>query len=611
MYNKYTGILRLFGFLDRVSDYQTIAVELSFDSPNGTNDLNYSSILSLNSGFAQSLTQLTKVKKATVTTKYPNNQNLFFWTDFPMNYDPCVCKFRSHLRVRFKAIQSGTINLEGSIIGTITPIAATDADGKFKMIIRKATAALTSLATAAAGDFKGALNFSSVIDLLDLIGTGNLSQDDKDAIATLKNMLNLGLNFYNASQSEKNSVKEGLTAVNTFVASQFKSASSSASSLVATAKLQGTLETRIDFDGDAISFATPGSYQSELNPDENINNTLDQFGNKLPEYALFNERLGTFSILQPPSMIVQKTTVPPPPEVYDPNTWYLNGITRFRISNHFLSTFYKSYFFNPLMNPNYQNTKIDVALVAKLNPNYPPFLGLETKNARRVGNNEWVSSLVPLQYGDDLVVELSFINGNPVLDYFIRYTIEFESNDLDRNGVPNHSILIFTFPVPEISNYNNQQFNVVSVSEILQTPKPPIQPLSNDDLKLYFCNEPDEDNPVLRYRAKWADPTAPQSANTSDEILETSPIEIKDFSIFTYPNPFNGIFNINIKTPQTKKLSVTVYNINGQKIFQKELNHLSAGTYQQSINLEYQPKGVYIVVVKSGSFIKQQKLIKL
>jgi hypothetical protein len=69
-----------------------------------------------------------------------------------------------------------------------------------------------------------------------------------------------------------------------------------------------------------------------------------------------------------------------------------------------------------------------------------------------------------------------------------------------------------------------------------------------------------------------------------------------------YPNPNNGVFNIEIK--DIGKTTIEIYNISGQLILQKSLNQNIS-----KISLSNYPKGMYFIKVKMNNETMIQKIV--
>jgi len=86
--------------------------------------------------------------------------------------------------------------------------------------------------------------------------------------------------------------------------------------------------------------------------------------------------------------------------------------------------------------------------------------------------------------------------------------------------------------------------------------------------------------------------------------LGVSVNEINENNFTIYPNPNNGIFNIN-STKNLDKVEIKIYNCNGKiiKNFQQNLNK------NTKINLENYPKGIYLIKIITENNIFAEKII--
>jgi hypothetical protein len=64
-----------------------------------------------------------------------------------------------------------------------------------------------------------------------------------------------------------------------------------------------------------------------------------------------------------------------------------------------------------------------------------------------------------------------------------------------------------------------------------------------------------------------------------------------------YPNPNDGDFTVNYFLQNGKSGMLSIYNMEGQKVFEMKLPRY---TYMQTINLNFYPKGVYALRIQSG-----------
>lgn len=80
-------------------------------------------------------------------------------------------------------------------------------------------------------------------------------------------------------------------------------------------------------------------------------------------------------------------------------------------------------------------------------------------------------------------------------------------------------------------------------------------------------------------------------------------------SLMVYPNPFKQSFTLAFTTTSSTIISVEIFDIVGKKIFAEQQSGI-AGEYKQDISLRYYPKGVYILQLKTGTDIFNEKIVK-
>ncbi len=84
-----------------------------------------------------------------------------------------------------------------------------------------------------------------------------------------------------------------------------------------------------------------------------------------------------------------------------------------------------------------------------------------------------------------------------------------------------------------------------------------------------------------------------------------------NFKIEAYPNPFNSTVTLNVSLPTSGLISVSIYNILGQKIKAIFENYKSAGNYSLKYNADNLNSGVYFILLKQNQMITTQKIILL
>ncbi|MCF7741419.1 MAG: PQQ-binding-like beta-propeller repeat protein, partial [Candidatus Marinimicrobia bacterium] len=83
-----------------------------------------------------------------------------------------------------------------------------------------------------------------------------------------------------------------------------------------------------------------------------------------------------------------------------------------------------------------------------------------------------------------------------------------------------------------------------------------------------------------------------------------------------YPNPFNQTVNIEYSLQKGQNLKLTIYDLKGRRVFQKDLSHAKGGRYKflwnglnkSGSNL---PTGLYFIKIKGNNFQKSRKVLLL
>jgi hypothetical protein len=79
-----------------------------------------------------------------------------------------------------------------------------------------------------------------------------------------------------------------------------------------------------------------------------------------------------------------------------------------------------------------------------------------------------------------------------------------------------------------------------------------------------------------------------------------------------YPNPFNPISTIKYDVPSADFISLTIYDILGQKVLQAVNDYQSSGTHELKFNASTLSSGIYIYELKAGNkFIQRKKMTLL
>ena len=104
------------------------------------------------------------------------------------------------------------------------------------------------------------------------------------------------------------------------------------------------------------------------------------------------------------------------------------------------------------------------------------------------------------------------------------------------------------------------------------------------------------------------DPTNEVTVNVV-RVSEDTPAPL--FALSCFPNPFNPSTTIRYSVPQTGEVSITVYNVRGQKVATLQNGQQSAGEHELTWNAGDQPSGVYLLRLQAAGQSKTSKVLLL
>ena len=86
----------------------------------------------------------------------------------------------------------------------------------------------------------------------------------------------------------------------------------------------------------------------------------------------------------------------------------------------------------------------------------------------------------------------------------------------------------------------------------------------------------------------------------------------KDFEIHqNFPNPFNSSTTIYYGIPEASFVSLTIYNLLGEKVAEIVSDHKDAGYYEATFDAKEFQSGVLLYRLQAGSFVETKKMILL
>ncbi len=83
------------------------------------------------------------------------------------------------------------------------------------------------------------------------------------------------------------------------------------------------------------------------------------------------------------------------------------------------------------------------------------------------------------------------------------------------------------------------------------------------------------------------------------------------FSLSTYPNPFNPTATLKFTLPKSAPVTISVFNILGQTVYEEHLGQLNAGEHRHLFDASELPSGVYLARVQAGTRSQMRKMVLL
>jgi hypothetical protein len=136
--------------------------------------------------------------------------------------------------------------------------------------------------------------------------------------------------------------------------------------------------------------------------------------------------------------------------------------------------------------------------------------------------------------------------------------------------------------------------------------------LENNEIEIFIsgvdkisCKEKDKCHIIIKSLCD-DDISMLKSEKEFDLKEENNTLGIKKFKF--YPNPGDGKFNFSFSTEENDKLSTTIFDLNGRKIYedlQKDFN----GIYNENIDLSSKGEGIYFLIIEQNDKVFSKKIV--
>lgn len=315
LYNKYSTTLRILASTpiqgqiseDRIRVSLNLvakdAFPLKYNNKPNIADLRTNGIFANATPVSSPLDQKTSNLELSAFAVFPSTKSEFFYADFLLGYDPCICFFKSALNVSFWTELTAQINLSGQLVGINRNIADVDAGiegndlNNFK----------SSFFFENNGTPKGIRQtYESIQDLKAEFNTNPVAAQAAEIIDLfLKGaVVGGGLNILPEGMKEfKEKGLEKISPYLDFFSALAKEGETGPTVLTANMEISGTLSSKTERAGYDFRFAIPGSLGAATCDEYNKENNA--LGTK-PYAPLYNEVPGLFALLKTPTLKVKQ-----------------------------------------------------------------------------------------------------------------------------------------------------------------------------------------------------------------------------------------------------------------------------------------------------------------
>ena len=628
LYNKYTGIMRVFVAGEKPGVLLNSAlIQLSFSKP-GTEF--YTSALSN----ASNIFALDKFENdsqgptAAATSTYLASGSKWFFADFHMAYDPCTCFYESLINIRVQLIQEAEIEISGVTNATITSTdngADTEVDDGFSFDLK----GLVEAGKKAQKSYKSIKAFTD--EQADALKLNDTDGDDEKAQENKEDKKNT-LESFKTLLSKSKILKAGLKAapyvagaleIVDFFVGGGKETSGPNEVKILPMSMQGDIELsgtiNLSVNELDVSFFTPGAKNNEIRNPEKL-------------YPYYNEVMGVFNLLETPKLIQVrlpgflfsssyitagykvsldhvKYTVNPAANINWAESEIYAGVS-FKDGDALISTpvlpidklenlFFKNH------NPNITDIKLRILLNLKRAEAGPNTQNILMQLAYPMTNDLSESAYIPPFVG------YTALGDEPGVTYTRNQKLSYFSGTWDKVILGGDISVIDYSNIPGISHHTHTAYGGFEIEAGTTLP---------ENLELI------QDFPVLTERAM--SPATPAEINlfcTSDEYKDAripfaktidGSEEVEEEESFSqllnaYPNPFNKSTTIPYQiVEEGQSVRVTVMDMLGREVaVLVEEDHHEAGRFETVFTTNDLPSGIYLYTLTVNGERTSKRLV--
>jgi len=147
-------------------------------------------------------------------------------------------------------------------------------------------------------------------------------------------------------------------------------------------------------------------------------------------------------------------------------------------------------------------------------------------------------------------------------------------------------------------SYDNEDYEIVGHYQELNKKK-----TSTGEIQYAYVDKEIAPLPVAYYRIKVVD----YNGNRKYSPIVPVKGKIKENYLSIFPNPTNGIFNIQLEATSKNNYNITVLDLTGKIVHQNEML-FEKGQHFRSLDLSHLKDGIYILLVKNKYEVHQQKI---